>query len=97
MLGNAWVWVEDCYHDSYADSPTDGSAWTQDCELGRRAVRGGGWDSYGINLRSANRDRISIGTRINDLGFRIARTLEPGVLLNPAETETLPEGPAPHR
>ena len=97
MLGNAWVWVEDCYHDSYADSPTDGSAWTQDCEQGRRAVRGGGWDSYAINLRSANRDRISIGTRINDLGFRIARTLEPGVILNSAETETPPEGPAAHR
>jgi formylglycine-generating enzyme required for sulfatase activity len=97
MLGNAWVWVEDCYHDSYAGSPADGSAWTQDCEQGRRAVRSGGWDSYAINLRSANRDRISIGTRINDLGFRIARTLEPGSLLNSANAGTLPEDLATHR
>jgi hypothetical protein len=42
-----------------------------------RAVRGGGWDSYAINIRIANRDRISIGTCINDFGLRIARTLSP--------------------
>ena len=96
MLGNVWEWVEDCYHDNYEGSPTDGSAWNDNCKQGRRAVRGGGWDSYAIHLRSADRDRISIGTRINDLGFRIARTLEAGVALTASDNATLPENPAAH-
>ena len=75
MTGNAWEWVMDCYHKNYDGAPTDSSAWTKGCEQGRRVVRGGGWDSYAVNVRVANRDRISIGTRINDLGFRIARSL----------------------
>ena len=30
--GNVWDMLEDCYHDSYADAPSDGSAWTfEDC------------------------------------------------------------------
>jgi formylglycine-generating enzyme required for sulfatase activity len=28
MVGNLWVWVEDCYHDDYSRAPVDGSAWT---------------------------------------------------------------------
>ena len=98
MLGNVWEWTEDCYHDSLDGAPTDGSAWTDNCKQGRRAVRGGGWDSYAVHLRSADRDRISIGTRINDLGFRVARTLKPGAALSSAPTATLPgNAPAAHR
>jgi formylglycine-generating enzyme required for sulfatase activity len=26
MLGDAWQWTEDCYHDSYVNAPSDGSA-----------------------------------------------------------------------
>lgn len=75
--GNVWQWVQDCYHDSYDGAPADGSARTQDCAQGRRAVRGGGWDSLAVNLRATNRDRISIGNRLNDLGFRLVRELTP--------------------
>ena len=25
MHGNAWQWVEDCWHNNYKDAPTDGS------------------------------------------------------------------------
>ena len=28
VLGNVWEWTEDCWHDSYAGAPADGSAWT---------------------------------------------------------------------
>jgi formylglycine-generating enzyme required for sulfatase activity len=66
------------YHDDYVGAPPDAAAWTGGCEQGRRAVRGGAWDSYDYNTRIANRDRISIGTRINDFGLRVARTLSPG-------------------
>ena len=27
MLGNDWDWTADCWHPSYVDAPTDGSAW----------------------------------------------------------------------
>ncbi len=43
--GNVWEWVEDCWHDSYAGAPRDGSAWLGnnggDCS--RRVLRGGSW------------------------------------------------------
>jgi formylglycine-generating enzyme required for sulfatase activity len=75
--GNVWQWIEDCYHDSYEGAPSDSSPWTQGCDEGRRAVRGGGWDSLAIALRTANRDRISLGNQLNDIGFRISRSLAP--------------------
>jgi formylglycine-generating enzyme required for sulfatase activity len=31
MHGNVWEWVEDCWHISYQNAPTDGSAWTTAC------------------------------------------------------------------
>ena len=44
MHGNVSEWVEDCWNDTYAGSPSDGSAWQpDDCFL--RVVRGGSWDS----------------------------------------------------
>ena len=40
VLGNVYEWVEDCWNDSYAGAPRDGSAWTSgDC--GRRVLRRG--------------------------------------------------------
>jgi formylglycine-generating enzyme required for sulfatase activity len=73
--GNVWEWVQDCFHDSYKGAPDDGSAWEVggDCTL--RVVRGGGWISKPENLRSANRTWITTGEAINNLGFRLARTL----------------------
>jgi formylglycine-generating enzyme required for sulfatase activity len=78
ISGNVWTWLEDCYHDDYIGAPTDAAARSAGCEQGRRAVRGGAWDSYDYNTRIANRDRMSFGTRINDFGLRVARTLLPG-------------------
>ncbi len=31
MLGNVWEWTEDCWHESYAGAPSDGSAWMDAC------------------------------------------------------------------
>ena len=76
VLGNVWEWVEDCWNDSYAGAPRDGSAWTSG-ECGRRVLRGGSWfDSPGA-LRSANRFRNPAGGRFGSGGFRVARTLTP--------------------
>ncbi len=78
MLGNAWEWTEDCYHDSYGDAPRNGSAWTGGCGASpRRVLRGGSWGSGPRNLRSANRIGYAPEIRISDAGFRVARTFTP--------------------
>ncbi len=76
MAGNAWQWVQDCYHDNYKGVPADGSAWTGgDCNA--RVVRGGSWISYPQLLRSAARFWNTPDNRGNLLGFRVGRTITP--------------------
>ncbi len=77
MHGNVWEWVEDCWHGSYAGAPSDGSGWVSGGDCGRRVLRGGSWDGYPGNLRSASRLRYDPGGRSGYLGFRVARTLAP--------------------
>ncbi len=74
MLGNAWEYVEDCYHDNYVGAPLEGSAW-QGASCDRRVVRGGGWFNDPQIIRSANRDWSNPDGADNDAGFRIARAL----------------------
>ena len=77
MSGNAWEWVEDCWHENYQNSPANGSAWLEadkgDCA--KRSVRGGSWNSDTPNLRSAIRNRLTADGANNIQGFRLARTL----------------------
>ena len=74
--GNIWEWVQDCWNDSYAGAPSDGSAWESgDCS--RRVLRGGSWVNTPRNLRSAIRHRVNSGNRNLNYGFRVARTLTP--------------------
>ncbi|MBV8520848.1 MAG: formylglycine-generating enzyme family protein, partial [Acetobacteraceae bacterium] len=40
MHGNVWEWVEDCWRDSYAGAPTDGSPWISGA-CRDRVLRGG--------------------------------------------------------
>ena len=76
MAGNVWLWVQDCYHDNYNSSPTDGSVWTTgNCSL--RVERGGSWVNYPLFLRSAIRGRNATDSRNDNLGFRVGRTLTP--------------------
>jgi formylglycine-generating enzyme required for sulfatase activity len=42
--GNAWQWMEDCWHENYNGAPADGSAWVTTCSGSGRVVRGGSWD-----------------------------------------------------
>jgi formylglycine-generating enzyme required for sulfatase activity len=74
MAGNAWEWVEDCWHDNYEGAPDDGSAWTGDqgCD---RGVRGGSWFGDPRDLRSALRFRLRPGATLIIQGFRLARAL----------------------
>ena len=74
MIGNVWEWTRDCWNTSYADAPSDGSAWLEgDCA--RRVGRGGSWNSRPGQARAASRDKAEPGYRDDNTGFRIARTL----------------------
>lgn len=76
VQGNAWGWVEDCWHDNYAGAPVDGSAWTAgECKY--RVLRGGSWKDYQQNLRAAARDFNYPDDHYDINGFRVARTLTP--------------------
>ncbi|MCG8426735.1 MAG: formylglycine-generating enzyme family protein [Chromatiales bacterium] len=72
--GNVFEWVADCWNDSYADAPEDGSAMqTRGC--GKRVIRGGAWSFPPHEIRSANRWRDFPSRSSDDTGFRVARDL----------------------
>ncbi|HRF63460.1 MAG TPA: formylglycine-generating enzyme family protein [Candidatus Competibacter sp.] len=77
MLGNVWEWVQDCYVDTLDSVPADGTAWEgppgENCA--RRVVRGGGWSSKPVLVRSASRNRPAPVEANFYLGFRLARAL----------------------
>jgi formylglycine-generating enzyme required for sulfatase activity/cellulose biosynthesis protein BcsQ len=75
MAGNVWQWVQDCYHEDYSKAPNDGSAWTVGGDCSSHVDRGGSAFTDPQRLRAAARGRSSSVTRINDLGFRLARTI----------------------
>jgi formylglycine-generating enzyme required for sulfatase activity len=75
MHGNVWEWVEDCYKESYAGAPTDGSAVkASSCKL--HILRGGAWNYYPQLLRSAYRYASAPAVRMENAGFRVARPMQ---------------------
>ena len=78
--GNVWEWCEDVWHDSYTDKPEElkltGGAWTIGDSVSR-VLRGGSWSGFPRSLRAAIRFRNGPGFRYYDIGFRLARTLNP--------------------
>ena len=76
MHGNVWEWVADCWHDNYEGAPTDGSAWTTNCDADEAVVRGGAWFDSPQFLRAANRDWDG-PSYLNGLGFRLVQDLNP--------------------
>ena len=74
MHGNVWEWVQDEWHDSYYNPPTDGSAW-EDGSGANRVFRGGSWIYVARCCRSASRDFNVPGFRYIFLGFRLLKEL----------------------
>jgi formylglycine-generating enzyme required for sulfatase activity len=71
--GNAWQWMEDCWHGNYNGAPpTDGTAWTTSCDDSNHAIRGGSWRDSPGSLRAAARGGYSAPDYT--AGFRLART-----------------------
>lgn len=77
MIGNVWEWVEDCTHPNYTGAPQDGSAWTTGKKCGGHVARGGTFNVLPAGLRSGSRLLITSNSLYFNLGFRVARTLNP--------------------
>ncbi|MBN7797195.1 SUMF1/EgtB/PvdO family nonheme iron enzyme [Parahaliea mediterranea] len=74
--GNVWEWVADCYHDSYAGIPNDGSPRTADCSRpDYRVVRGGSWGDDSYYMLANYRLLAPADFGYFTLGFRVARDL----------------------
>jgi formylglycine-generating enzyme required for sulfatase activity len=73
--GNVSEWTADCWNESNAGNPGDGSARAGDCSS--RVVRGGSWVNDPADLRAAARDSDPVDSRLSFLGFRVGRTLGP--------------------
>lgn len=77
MYGNVGEWVQDEYHISYEDAPSDGKAWENpfSSSLSKpvRVRRGGGWNGNAGCCRSAERLFAAQDRRFNSLGFRVAK------------------------
>jgi formylglycine-generating enzyme required for sulfatase activity len=71
MHGNVWEWCSDKWHDNYSGAPTDGSSWGTGTD-NNRVQRGGSWDNYAVDCRSAYRLRNSVDFRWRLRGFRVA-------------------------
>ena len=75
MSGNVREWIRDCWHGSYDGAPDNGQPREEgDCR--RRVIRGGSWHGKPGDVRSASRFWYTTSFRNNNLGFRIARTIE---------------------
>ncbi len=72
MSGNVREWCQDWWEDQYSSGvvtdPTGPSSGF------RRVCRGGVWDIYARECRSASRYRFGPSQRLNGYGFRLART-----------------------
>lgn len=70
--GNVLEWVADCYAPGYDGAPTDGRARAaRDCA--NRVARGGAFNKPAPSLKTKARARVAPESRLNNLGFRVAR------------------------
>jgi serine/threonine-protein kinase len=75
MHGNVWEWIEDCWSDEYsAATPADGRPYVG-AGCGGHVMRGGSWEDYAGDLRSAARVGSGKEEQSWSDGFRVARSL----------------------
>jgi formylglycine-generating enzyme required for sulfatase activity len=77
MHGNVWEWVYDFEHKDYEGAPADGSPWVQGGDESQHVLRGGSWFDDPRHHRAANRYRNIADSRAGNIGFRLARSLNP--------------------
>ena len=77
--GNVFEWTEDCWNSSNTGNPGDGQPRTT-ATCTERVARGGTWNRYPVNLRSAYRLWAPSRDRGSNQGFRVGRTFTPEAL-----------------
>lgn len=73
MAGNTWEWVQDAWHINYNTAPNDGSAWNVPDD-DSRVLRGGGYNTMSIGVRTRIRSYYPEEGRSPRNGFRCARS-----------------------
>lgn len=73
MLGNAWEWTQDHWHENHQGAPTDGSVWEGSDSSSKRVLRGGSWYDHARIVRAACRFQDRPDDHDGFLGFRCAR------------------------
>jgi formylglycine-generating enzyme required for sulfatase activity len=71
LHGNVWEWCLDHWHSNYEGAPGDGSAWLTEDDKSARVRRGGSWDSFPRDCRSACRNPYVPSLHTNFFGFRV--------------------------
>jgi formylglycine-generating enzyme required for sulfatase activity len=74
MHGNVFEWVLDWYDATYYSRSPGNDPQGPSFGL-RRVFRGGSWNGFAEDCRSANRDYGTPGRRISYIGFRLALSL----------------------
>jgi len=75
MHGNVCELCQDSWHDDYEGAPTDGSAWLSEEDPHLVVIRGGSFDYFNDDCRSASRSWIGANNRYHGLGFRVVCSL----------------------
>ncbi len=71
-IGNILEWTSTCFHASYKDSPNYGQNWEGgDCS--KKMVRSSAYRTPESGLRTTKRNKYTPKTKMDSLGFRVAR------------------------
>jgi formylglycine-generating enzyme required for sulfatase activity len=76
MNGNVWEWVEDVWNAGHSGRPADASPRTTGPDPQEHVIRGGSWDDRDRRARCASRNGMDDTHREDEIGFRVALTLE---------------------
>ncbi len=74
--GNAWEWVADCWTPDLSRLSDMGHPMGLGGDCDRHIIKGGGWESDILKVRSAQRTALPNNAATPALGFRVVREME---------------------